>query len=207
MTVLAATAWATNADLIADVARLGYLHEDWLTLDCTYGEGVFWKKWRPTTLVCSDLTPKGDAMLARHFGGFMRADFTCLPFADNTFQAVVFDPPYRLNGTPDRDFMDYRYGIGAPARWQDRMQLIYDGLRECVRVTVPGGFLLAKCQNQVCSGKVRWQVDEISRRAWVHGMEKVDQLEFLTHPRPQPGDRRQLHARRNHSTLLVFSKP
>jgi hypothetical protein len=158
---MAATAWPSNADLIADCFELGYLHEDWLTLDPTYGEGVFWRKRRPTNLVTSDIVPgKAD----------MVADFTALPFADHTFQAVVYDP-------------------------------------NCTRVLAPKGYLLVKCQNQVCSGKVRWQVDAMSAVAEREGLEKVDQLEYLNTPRPQPGDRRQVHARRNHSTLLVFRKP
>jgi hypothetical protein len=194
---MAATAWPSNADLIADCFELGYLHEDWLTLDPTYGEGVFWRKRRPTNLVTSDIVPgKAD----------MVADFTALPFADHTFQAVVYDPPYKLNGTPTPD-VDARYGVHEPTTWQDRMSLMAQGLRSCTRVLAPKGYLLVKCQNQVCSGKVRWQVDAMSAVAEREGLEKVDQLEYLNTPRPQPGDRRQVHARRNHSTLLVFRKP
>ena len=37
------------------------------------------------------------------------------------------------------------------------------------------------------------------------GMTKVDRLDFLTDPRPQP-HLRQIHARRNYSTLLIFQK-
>ncbi len=196
MTVLAARAWPSNGDLIADCFTLGYLHEDWRVLDCTYGEGVFWRKRRPTNLVTSDLKP----------GAQMVADFTCLPFADNTFDAVAFDAPYRLNGTPDQGF-DHRYGVETPTRWQDRMSLMQCGFIEAERVLAPKGYLLGKCQNQVCSGRVRWQVDIFGYIALLLGLEKVDQFEFLTNPRQQPGDRRQVHARRNHSTMLVFQKP
>jgi hypothetical protein len=37
MTVMAIDKWATNAALIADVASLGYLSDDLLILDATYG--------------------------------------------------------------------------------------------------------------------------------------------------------------------------
>ena len=43
MTVFTATRWATNAEMIEDVARLGYL--DGSVLDVTYGLGTFWKNW------------------------------------------------------------------------------------------------------------------------------------------------------------------
>ncbi len=196
MTVLAAHAWPTNGDLIADCFTLGYLNDDWLTLDCAYGEGVFWRKRRPTNLVTSDLKPGAQTV----------ADFACLPFPDNTFQAVVFDPPYKLNGTPTKE-VDHRYGVETPTRWQDRMSLMQCGFIDAERVLAPKGHLLVKCQNQVCSGRVRWQVDIFGHIALLLGMEKVDQFEFLTNPRQQPEGRRQLHARRNHSTLLVFRKP
>lgn len=42
--VLAATAWKTNADLIVDCARLGYLRKEWITLDPTYGRGLWWAR-------------------------------------------------------------------------------------------------------------------------------------------------------------------
>jgi hypothetical protein len=56
--VAAAKRWPTNAHLIADVARLGYL--DGRVIDVTYGEhGGFWKVWRPEHLVAHDLVTDG----------------------------------------------------------------------------------------------------------------------------------------------------
>lgn len=37
-----------------------------------------------------------------------------------------------------------------------------------------------------------------------HGVEYFDRIEHLSGARPQPADRRQVHARRNFSTLLIF---
>lgn len=37
--VLSIQKWPSNGHLIADCARLGYLHKDWRTLDPTYGFG------------------------------------------------------------------------------------------------------------------------------------------------------------------------
>lgn len=194
--VMAFGDWRSNADLIADCARLGYLHEDWYTLDPTYGAGTFWKAWRPVTLVATDIDPRrspwGDSV-----------DFTKLPWSDRLFDAVVFDPPYKLNGTPDPT-VDKRYGIHQPARWQDRMELIRLGVHECARV-LGRGYLLIKCQDQVCSGKVRWQTDEITKWAAACGLGKVDRLDFPTY-RPQPKGRRQVHAARNTSQMLIFKR-
>jgi hypothetical protein len=53
--VLAVAAWPTNAELIADVARLGYIRgRVW---DATYGRGVWWKLYRPACLLASDIAP------------------------------------------------------------------------------------------------------------------------------------------------------
>ena len=88
---------------------------------------------------------------------------------------------------------------------QDRMRLCIDGITECHRVLKPGGHLLVKCQDQVCSGHVRWQTIEFAGHAVELGSRLVDQLHLPSY-RPQPAGRRQIHARRNYSTLLVLRK-
>lgn len=196
--VLAATAWNSNAEMIADCAWLGYLRKEWRTLDPTFGRGTFWKAWRPDDLVASDLnpdlSPSGESV-----------DFTNLPHGNESFCAVVFDPPYKLNGTPTAD-VDERYGVHVVRSRDDRHKLMLNGLAQCARVLAPGGFLLVKCQDQVNGGKVRWQSDMLTVRAAALGLEKVDALQFLAY-RAQPDGTSQEHARRNYSTLLVFRKP
>lgn len=194
--ILAIDKWASNADLIADCAKLGYLRWDWFTLDPTYGHGTFWQKWRPDELYACDASPEKSPC-------GLSIDFTAMPFADRYFDCVVFDPPYKLNGTPD-EAVDARYGVDVPTRWQDRLDLIRRGVVECARV-LGDGYLLVKCQDQVCSGKVRWQTVDVIIQAGVCGLHLVDRFDFLSH-RPQPAGRRQVHARRNASTLLVFKR-
>lgn len=201
MTVPAAFAWKTNGDLIAAVAELGYLRSNCVTLDCTYGEGVFWKKWRPSPgyLIGTDLVPR------KCLPPMGPSDFTRLPFRTNAFGAVVFDPPYKLNGTPNPE-TDERYGVDVPMTWQERHALIRAGMDECYRCLSRRGYLLLKCQDQVSSGKVRWQTDEFTAHAASLGLKKVDRLDMLGTSREQPGGRRQVHAHGRPSTLLVFQK-
>lgn len=190
MTVLAATAWRTNAEMIVAVHELGYLRDDDIVLDPTYGYGSFWKLWRPMLVTQHDLKLDG-------------VNLCRLPHADGRFDAVVFDPPYKLNGRPTPE-VDERYGVDVRATRAERHQLILDGIDECVRVLAPKGYLLLKCMDQVNGGKVRWQTREFADYAeQKHGMRLVDMLLMLG-GRPQPAGRRQVHARRNYSTLLVL---
>jgi hypothetical protein len=191
VTVHAATAWPTNAHLIQAAAALGYLQREWPTMDVTYGLGTFWARWRPDHLIAHDI--RGDGI-----------DFRHLPEGDGTVHALVLDGPYKLNGTPNPD-IDERYGTDEPATWQDRITLICDGIIEAARVVDDHGMLLLKCQDQVVSGQVRWQTHIFAAYAQAQGFGLVDSLLKLG-SRPQPPNRRQVHARRNYSTLLVFRK-
>lgn len=207
--VLAAGDWKNNAELIADTARLGYLHDDWPTLDATYGLGRFWTTWRPDTLTTNDIDP---TTTAEHHDDYRR-----LPFADDTFAAVVFDPPYQLNGTSTGvgpSAKDASYGVDRYSSVESRHQNIRDGITECLRVLArgaradrtTGGFLLVKCADQVNAGRVRWQTHEFTAHALTHpGVRLVDALHLRGY-RAQPAGRSQQHARRNYSTLLVLRK-
>jgi hypothetical protein len=188
----------TNAELIESCVSLGYITDTDTILDPTYGLGRFWTRWQPATLVASDLdvtkSPYGTSV-----------DFTSTPWPDSSFDAVVFDPPYKLNGTGGSHPSDKRYGVAGPnSSWQARHRLIRAGITEALRVLRPDGTLLVKCQDQVCSGSVRWQTREFSEHAEKNGSRLIDMMHLLSY-RSQPANRRQLHARRNYSTLLVFS--
>jgi hypothetical protein len=195
--VLAAYAWRSNAELIEACARLGYLRSEWRTLDLTYGKGVFWKRWRPDHLTTNDLNPEVPTW---------NFDFRCTGWNDATFDVVAFDPPYKLNGT-SQDAMDGRYGVDdAYVPIPARHQLMLDGLTEAARLVKPRGIVLAKCQDQVSSGRVWWQTDLLTEHGRTVGLNKIDRLDLLVTPRKQPEGRRQVHASRNYSTLLVFKK-
>jgi SAM-dependent methyltransferase len=197
--VLAATNWATNADLIEDVARLGYLKPEDHVLDPTYGRGGWWKKWIPARLVAHDINP--DLCYPRGYS----IDFRAMPYDDATFDVVAFDPPYKLNGTPTAE-VDERYGVHVVAGRAERHQMIRDGIVECLRVLKPGGYLLVKCQDQVNGGKVRWQTIEFTHHAERVGPAVLVDMLHMLGGRPQPEGRSQQHARRNMSTLLVLKK-
>lgn len=67
------------------------------------------------------------------------SDFTNLPFTDNSFYLVVFDPPHLLSVGPN-SWLAKKYG-----RLQDNwQQMIADGFKECFRVLKPNGTLIFK---------------------------------------------------------------
>lgn len=195
--ILAATEWANNAALIRDCAELGYLREEWRTLDPTYGSGRWWSLWRPNDLVTYHDKVDG-------------SDFRCLPHPDNSFDAIAYDPPYVSVGgrkTSGIHGMYDGYGlINAPNSPAGVQQLINDGLTEMYRLVKPKGNVLVKCQSYISSGKY-WPGAQLT---WQHAMDLgfklTDVLQHISGQRPQPFGRRQVHARNNYSTLYVLTK-
>lgn len=185
-----------NADLLVNCRDLGYINPDDRVLDMTYGLGRFWAKWRPENLVANDLHPeKGEV----HF------DWTS-PFDPDIgyFDVVVFDPPYKLNGTGGSHASDEAYGVDWSYRSiEDKHDAMRRGLGMGRRMLDQNGRLLVKCMDQVSSGRVQWQTLLMADHAKGLGLRLVDMLHLVGH-RKQPPGRRQMHARRNYSTLMVF---
>lgn len=195
--VMAATRWPTNGHLIADVARLGYFQADQRTLDPTYGRGRWWSEWRPDELVTHDLRLDG-------------VDFRQLPEPDGYFDQIAFDPPYMAPGGRSKstihDFND-RFGLHTTARTPaENQELINGGLKELSRVLAPRGRLIVKCMDYVNGGRLFLGTHHTLAYAIELGLRVEDRLEHITKPGPQ-SQKRQVHARRNLSTLFVLRAP
>lgn len=65
--------------------------------------------------------------------------FTCLPFQNNKFNIVVFDPPH-FKDLGYKSWMAKKYGV-LPIGWE---VLIKSGFRECFRVLKKDGVLIFK---------------------------------------------------------------
>lgn len=211
--VYAVTTWPTNAELIADVARLGYIKQTDRVLDPTFCNGIWWKKFKPDNLVTYHREKDG-------------SDFRLLGNEeDESFDVIAYDPPYVAPGgikTSTIPEFHKRFGMAeggaedrmfsSPAELQD---LIDDGLTEMTRLVRKKGFVLVKGMNYVSSGRVWWGVDKIKRHAENLRLNLVDEFIHQGGGRPQEKGRTrkdgspstQQHARRNHSNLLVLQKP
>jgi tRNA G10 N-methylase Trm11 len=180
-----------NGSLIAAAAQL-WIEDDDLVVDVTYGRGNFWTVYRPARLVAHDI--RADEV-----------DFRHLPELDRSV-----DPPYIAQGGRDSsttpDFLD-RYGLAdVPKTVPELEALVADGITEAHRVLRRGGRLMVKCMDYVNGGKLVLGRHHVVCTALALGMEQVDEFVHYSGLGPQPPGRRQLHSRRAHSFLCVFTK-
>lgn len=183
--LMAWTNWATNAEMMRDIALsdLGYLHKDWTICDPTYGLGITWKLWRAVTMILSDLNPRksptGTAI-----------DACDLPLQDDSVDVHFLDGPYKLNGKADVP-VDSRYGVDEWASAPARIRLICMMMTEGNRVLRPwhpdrpSGKLMVKCQAQVNSGSYWPQPMTFTEHGQSLGLELIDEILYPSY-RPQP---------------------
>jgi hypothetical protein len=188
----------TNADLVATVAPL-YLGGD--VVDVTYGLGAWWRRYRPASFVAHDLDPtRGDGV-----------DFTALPEPDESYDTVVFDPPYVPTGGLATSTLaaTYRDAYGLIQRSNGELrELIAAGLAECRRVLRPTGWLLVKCGDYTnSSGPLVLGHRYVLDVADTLELECWDLIVHHTGSGPLGVNvARWRRARRHHSYLLVFRR-
>lgn len=213
--ILAHDIYRNNAEVIAyGCVPLGILKTTDVIADITYGLGNFWSLWMPEHGLAGADSYKGkllgsDIDPAKSPTWRVSVDGTATGYADNFFDAVVIDGPYKLNGTSGGGgpaSSDAAYGVHVPSKWQDRHQLIMDMMAEGHRILKPGGVMLVKMQDQVCSQKLRMQTYIFAKHAIEElGMELTNRFQ-LEGFRAQPEGRRQATERSNYSTLHVYRK-
>lgn len=116
-------------------------------LDVTCGaRGIWFDKNHPAAVYCD--------RRREHFNGVFGTkprkrnidiepdvicDFTDLPFGDNSFSLVVFDPPH-VQGLKETSWIAKEYGVLN----DDWREVLRKGYNECMRVLKPDGVLIFK---------------------------------------------------------------
>ena len=197
--VLAAGTWPTNAELIEECFRLGYLRADLPTLDLTYGRGIWWNRCRPAELVTNDIDAKRSD--ADH-----NEDFRATTWGTGTWPQIAYDPPYAATGgkaTSTVPTMIHRFGRDiAPMSAEGTQLLINDGLEEVHRLLTPrrrgvkgalGGIALVKCMAYYWSGHL-WEGDVLTRNHAIEiGFEVLARFIHVGGAGPQDANRKKKH--------------
>ncbi|MCY3927172.1 MAG: DNA methyltransferase [Acidobacteria bacterium] len=184
-----------------------------IVADVTFGKGVFWRNVPP------------DAYQLRATDIQTGVDCRDLPYADESIDCVILDPPY-MEGLFRRTtahmagsgsyaaFRDhYSNSEATPdqpksARWHAAvLDLYFAAGKEAHRVLRPTAKLIVKCQDEVSANRQNLTHVEILNEYLQLGFYARD-LFVLVRPN-RPGVSRiktQVHARKNHSYFLVFEK-
>jgi len=119
-----------------------------LVLDPCCGSKMFWfNKNNPIALFTDKRTESHILCDGRklEITPDIEADFTNLPFEDNSFYHVIFDPPH-LKQLGKSSWMAKKYGV-LGFNWENEIK---EGFSECFRVLKPGGTLIFKWnENQI----------------------------------------------------------
>jgi tRNA G10 N-methylase Trm11 len=161
------------------------------------------------TVLRSDLNPKVS-------GSVSVIDSRELPYADDSLDCIVFDPPYMHTpgGTAHeghQNFESYYKNNGdntTEKKYHEAvLDLYFKSAEEAMRVLRKDGIYIVKCQDEVCACKQRLTHVEIINH--LAGLSFIAEDVFVLMRENRPGVSRvvkQLHARKNHSYFLVFRK-
>lgn len=111
-------------------------------LDATCGSRMFWFDKNNPNVIFADKRKLKTTLCDGRILAIepdMIIDFRHMPFADNTFNLVVFDPPHLLHAGKD-SWLAKKYGT-LPSDWKPYIKA---GFQECMRVLKPEHALIMK---------------------------------------------------------------
>ena len=118
-----------------------------MILDVCCGSKMFWFQKKREDVVFMDIREEEYTICDKEVKvqPDIVGDFRAIPFLNNTFDMVVFDPPH-LRWAGSKSIMRAQYGQ-LSEDWEND---IAQGFKECFRVLRPGGFLVFKwCEEQI----------------------------------------------------------
>jgi hypothetical protein len=112
-------------------------------LDACCGSKMFWfDRSNPDVLFCDNREVDTTLCDGRKLviNPDVKMDFHHMPFADESFYMVVFDPPHLIRAG-EKSWLRQKYGVLPRDGWQD---YISQGFAECMRVLKTNGTLIFK---------------------------------------------------------------
>jgi ubiquinone/menaquinone biosynthesis C-methylase UbiE len=116
--------------------------EDKIILDACCGSRMFWFDKQNPDVLFTDIRSEEHTLCdgrTLEIKPDMEMDFTQMPFEDETFKMVVFDPPH-MNKLGKNTWMAQKYGVLLPS-WETDIRA---GFEECMRVLKIDGVLIFK---------------------------------------------------------------
>ena len=171
-------------------------------LDATINEGRFWRG-SARAVVGLDID--------RSFRPTVVADNLTMPFRNDSFDVVVYDPPHIPNQGRDRqkDF-NTRFGLVVKSSRENGYNfshLFAPFAREAYRVLTPEGILFAKITDYIHNHRLQWAHIELVNAAAASGLVPCDCIvKVRKGPIVDPKWQTAHHARRQHSYWLIFRK-
>ncbi len=112
-------------------------------LDVCCGSRMFWYDKQEDHTTYMDIRRHHEELPTGHVIDVdpdVQADFRHIPFDDNTFDLVVFDPPHLIHAGPN-SWLAKKYGKLDKESWPKDLKR---GFNECTRVLKQNGVLLFK---------------------------------------------------------------
>lgn len=171
-------------------------------LDATVNKGRFWRNSkRPVTGL--DIDPRNKPNVV--------GDNTLMPFPDEDFDVVVYDPPHVPNqGKDNKKDFNKRFGLVLRSHKENGYTFSHTFpplLREAFRVLRPEGVLLCKIADYVHHHRYQWAHIELVNAARTAGFIPCDCIVKIRRgPIIDPKWKTAHHSRRQHCYWLVFRK-
>ena len=195
--------YSSNYDCIKAIMSLYRIEK--FDLDCTYSKGAFWKNLHQPKIK-SDLKPISEDVI--------QANSNNLPFGDNSFKSIMYDPPFVIVGAG----RTHEKGDGSKIakrfdgfrNFEELKKSYNETLKETYRVLEEGGVLVFKCQDTVSGGKNHFTHCMVMQMALDYGFYPKDLFVLVANNRMNAFNgekwKKQHHARKYHSFFWVFEK-
>lgn len=171
-------------------------------LDATVNVGRFWR---------GSTHPVIGMDISQSFKPDVVGDNLRMPFADGSYDVIVYDPPHVPNQGKDRqkDF-NTRFGLVIKSSAENGYNFSHTYppfVREAYRVLIPEGVLFCKITDYVHNHRYQWAHVELLTAAAAAGFCPCDCIVKLRKgPIIDPKWKRAHHARRHHCYWMVFRK-